>query len=69
VRFTAACSGCTFAAAFFGVSAALDVALDADSPLFVEAGSKLFGVVTWSCVFVGVTVDALRAPSTVPALA
>ena len=57
------------AAAFFGVSAALDVALDADSPLFVEDGSKLFGVVTWSCFFVGVTVDALRAPSTVPALA
>ena len=40
------------ACALFALSAALDVALDEDSPFLIEDGSKLFGIVTWTSFFV-----------------
>jgi hypothetical protein len=49
------------ACALFAVSAALDVALDEDSPFLIEDGSKLFGIVTWSSFFVLAAVGEIQA--------
>ena len=48
------------ACALFAVSAALDVALDEDSPFLIEDGSKLFGIVTWTSFFVLATVREIQ---------